>query len=346
MIYHHHDVSWERRSCVLRPASSLRLDCVHPRIFAQGAANYLVSEGASVNPDLLFRIMDQFGSVERAMLTLWKTTSGGADWEIFLNTLIPTGPQNVAFFILFVVFIQIALLNILTGIFVENAMKLAQPDRDTLAIEQRKKDIVEAKELSRVCREIDADNSGFITEDEFSRFLVNDKLKAHLAVLGLDIRDAEFFFDLLAEVSDNEGVDIDVFVAGCMRLKGYATSIDLQSLLYETKVMHKSQKQFFLQCEALLKIAFANTCSGEVAPAGASVMHAGWAEKPTTDVLNVAIANANSDDDTIAGERAMHAGRLEEATLDVAAVSGEALGMLIAVAPVEAAEQAPARIGL
>merc|ERR1711997_822098 len=62
-------------------------------------------------------------------------------------------------------------------------------------------------------------------------------------MLGLDVRDAESFFSLLASNNDGRDVDIDNFVNGCMRLKGPATSIDIQALLYHSNFMHKVERR-------------------------------------------------------------------------------------------------------
>merc|ERR1711990_373030 len=98
-------------------------------------------------------------------------------------------------------------------------MKLAQPDRDVQARELRIKELAEEDELRHLVAELDTDSSGSIRHEEFQK-LEKGKLKAHLSVLGLDMRDAQMFFSLLAECSEDSEVDIESFVTGCMRLKG------------------------------------------------------------------------------------------------------------------------------
>mmetsp|Transcript_92658 Transcript_92658/g.188707 ORF Transcript_92658/g.188707 Transcript_92658/m.188707 type:complete len:110 (+) Transcript_92658:2-331(+) len=97
---------------------------------------------------------------------------------------------------------------------------------------------------------MDRDNSGTISRDEFQRHLRSGKLKAHLVVLGLDIKDAESFFDMMAGVAgDDEEVSIDEFVQGCHKLKGGATGVDVQQLMYETKRLHKDLGNFAHYCK-------------------------------------------------------------------------------------------------
>merc|ERR1740130_789488 len=107
--------------------------------------------------------MTHFGSVQDAIMSLIQATTGGNDWNIFYKAVAPTGSTNSALFIFFIGFFQIALLNVLTGIFVENAMKLAQPDPYTLALEQRKQELVEASDLRHVCEGLTSLKEGIIS---------------------------------------------------------------------------------------------------------------------------------------------------------------------------------------
>lgn len=145
----------------------------------------------------------------------------------------PQGTANAPCLYSSLVFFQIALLNVLTGIFVENAMKLAQPDPYTQALETRKKEFIEAAELRSFCSGLS--QSGSITLQDFEREMAEGDLRAHLHVLGLEIKDPKKFFDILQATNDKPALDIDTFVHGCMKLKGYATAVDLQSLMCETR---------------------------------------------------------------------------------------------------------------
>merc|ERR1719433_1267514 len=98
-------------------------------------------------------------------------------------------------------------MNILTAVFVENAMKLAQPDRETLALEQRKRDLIEGEELRQLVSEyMDPELTGRVSVKTFMENIRNFKLKSRLRVLGLDIKDAEMFIQLLANQTANQMV--------------------------------------------------------------------------------------------------------------------------------------------
>eukprot|EP00928_Gymnodinium_smaydae_P043485 TRINITY_DN29120_c0_g1_i1.p1 TRINITY_DN29120_c0_g1~~TRINITY_DN29120_c0_g1_i1.p1 ORF type:complete len:610 (-),score=103.14 TRINITY_DN29120_c0_g1_i1:251-2080(-) len=199
-------------------------------LFVQGAVGYLT--GDHVDPTVEANIYQYYGSVQLAMLTLFKATTGGDDWSQFYDTLAYTGTLNTVLFMFFIAFMQVALMNILTGIFVENALKLAQPDRDALALDLRKQEKEFEAELRRLCKELDTTESGRVSKEDLAMFLEQSKTKAYLAVLGLDIKDAELFFGMLANATGEDDVHMEAFIQGCMRLKGHATSLDIQLLVY------------------------------------------------------------------------------------------------------------------
>merc|ERR1719253_2227946 len=72
----------------------------------------------------------------------------------------------------------------------------------------------------------------------------NDKITTWLAAFGLDIHDATLFYEMMLSAVDDNVVPIDTFVQGCMRMKGEATSIDMQALIYQVSTISKRQTLF------------------------------------------------------------------------------------------------------
>merc|ERR1712232_588792 len=189
--------------------------------------------------------MSYFGSVEGAMLSLYKATTNGDDWSLFYNVLQPTGWFNTTGYLFFIAFTQVAFINIISALFIEKALKLAQPDRDRLALELRKEQIKQVEELTTLCNDLDKDKNGTIDAEQFQTMLNNShKVRSYFNVMGLDIKDASTFLSTLVELGDGGEVEISAFVEGCMKMRGTATSLDLQTLAYETRQFLKMQRRF------------------------------------------------------------------------------------------------------
>jgi len=213
-------------------------------VLLNNTAGYLEEEVQTETQDdaQIQAVKNILGSVQRTMLTLYMTATGGDDWAVFYSVIESTGSFNAVVFIAYIGFIEIAVMNILTGLFVESAMKLAQPDHASRALEVCRAENAQHRQLMRLCEELDKGGSGTLTKQEFSKNMKDGKLKYFLASLGLDIRDAERFFELLEDTSSE--IDIGLFVDACMKLKGAATSIDLQGLALNTVQLQHLQIQF------------------------------------------------------------------------------------------------------
>merc|ERR1711976_742791 len=109
------------------------------------------------------------------------STTGGIDWEETYLVMDSLGTFYGIVFVWYVTFFTFAVMNILTGIFVENATKLATPDREHLMLQQRRKDEQDASELRELCMAMDEDGSGSLTRDEFMVKIRDDKVARFLA---------------------------------------------------------------------------------------------------------------------------------------------------------------------
>eukprot|EP00415_Alexandrium_ostenfeldii_P003611 UN3611 len=184
-----------------------------------------------------------FGSVEKCMLTLFKVAFGGQDWVHFYELLSHTGTFEAIVFVGFVCFMQIAVFNIVTSIYVEMTTRLAAPCTHTVARFKRQKEREEARELRRLVCTLDPENTGKISAWQFKELVENVHMRNCFAVLGLDLRNTEHFFDMLGFVNGDSYVDIDAFVEGCLRMKGAATGLAQQSLLMEAKLLRRAQRE-------------------------------------------------------------------------------------------------------
>merc|ERR1712086_1056811 len=166
-----------------------------------------------------------YGSVQESMLTLYKAQTGGDDWSLSFNAISNTGWVASTTYLLFVAFMQIALVNIITGIFVDTALQKLAPDREAIALGHQKEKELVAKEMRSLWRELAEIDDGYLSSDDFYEGLRGTKIPCLLDSLGLSVDNATQFFGVLHKNSPEDGkVRISNFVHGCMRLKGSASS--------------------------------------------------------------------------------------------------------------------------
>jgi len=174
-----------------------------------------------------------FGSVERTALTLLETTMGGLDWDLVYELVAPLGAFYTAVFIFYILFYNFAVMNILTGIFLESALKLCKPDDEERIAEQRLADARVLGEIKRLGLLVDTDRSGTIKKDEFVFAARNPEFVSCFAAIGIDVADGDTFFKKVARSDYECEIDLDDFASRIMQAKVMASSLDLQSLGFQ-----------------------------------------------------------------------------------------------------------------
>merc|ERR1712125_274061 len=148
------------------------------------------------------------------------------------DALRAVGPLPFSLFFFYVAFTMLAVLNIITGVFVDNAVETARTQREFLV--QKEKWLQEMRELFI---EMDTDESGTVCLAEVKEFFKDERVQSYFHALGLDTHDAERLFSLLDEDGSGE-LSLDEFLDGCLRLKGPARSIDVYTLMYESRKLN------------------------------------------------------------------------------------------------------------
>ena len=93
-------------------------------------------------------------------------------------------------------------------------------------------------ELMKLIQDADADKSEEISWDEFLELSQTAKFRTYLDLRGISINDVQLFFTMVKSLTAKEEVPVNSLVTACLRMKGFATSIDLHALTFETKLVH------------------------------------------------------------------------------------------------------------
>lgn len=164
-----------------------------------------------------------FRTVQRTGLTLLQSTMGGLDWQSIYLLIEPLGELHVAAFLFYIVFFNFAVVNILTGIFLENAMKLCKPEPHEIAEMDLKQDEEHGCQLRNIMMNMDSDHYAIITKHEFRASVTDSDTAKRFAEMGIDLSDPNLFFQMLVCSVSTERVTVDTFVDGAMAMRGMAS---------------------------------------------------------------------------------------------------------------------------
>eukprot|EP00927_Polykrikos_kofoidii_P082862 TRINITY_DN8353_c0_g1_i4.p1 TRINITY_DN8353_c0_g1~~TRINITY_DN8353_c0_g1_i4.p1 ORF type:complete len:628 (-),score=83.50 TRINITY_DN8353_c0_g1_i4:85-1788(-) len=170
-----------------------------------------------------------FGTLDRSMLSLFQSITEGVHWELLLDPIMEyLSPWCAAGFIFYIGFSVFALMNILTGVFVESAMKTAEEDKRRGL----------GRKMRLLFEEADIDGNGTVSHEEFSACVsTNQLMKAYLSALDIREEQALELFRLLDE-DDSGEVDYDEFTQGCIKLQGPVKAIDFAAFMVEWRMLN------------------------------------------------------------------------------------------------------------
>ncbi|CAK9024780.1 unnamed protein product [Durusdinium trenchii] len=160
--------------------------------------------------------------------------------------LLGRNPFLASVFLVYISIFTISIWNIVTSTFVEKAMKLAKPDLDSMLLEQSLRDLQDSDELEKLFKPYASRNEAGEDEialDDLQEAADEAEFLLYLSVRGIDVKNVKLFFYMLGSMREDNVIDLKSLVKACVRMKGFATSIDLQSVSFEAKLMHGQVKE-------------------------------------------------------------------------------------------------------
>eukprot|EP00927_Polykrikos_kofoidii_P076019 TRINITY_DN7264_c0_g1_i1.p1 TRINITY_DN7264_c0_g1~~TRINITY_DN7264_c0_g1_i1.p1 ORF type:complete len:855 (+),score=175.18 TRINITY_DN7264_c0_g1_i1:132-2696(+) len=192
----------------------------------------------AVDPNLLY----WYGSLMRTILTLFECIASGVSWDEVVQPLIDKiSPVVGLLFCFYISFSVFAMMNVVTGVFVEKAMQHAQEDKEEYL----------ATHISEAFKRADTDDSGEVTWEEFEGRLQAEEMQEYFKAIDVDISEAKGLFKLI-DADGSGSIDAVEFVSGCMRLRGPAKALELALLLHETNRMHEWLTDKILKLESMV----------------------------------------------------------------------------------------------
>lgn len=129
---------------------------------------------------------------------------------------------------------MLAVLNIVTGVFVDKAVNMARAQRDYIIEQDREQKEQYAEQLKKVFLSLDVNGDRTLTLEEVESIFEKPQVGKYFEAIGFRAADCIRLHRLLDEDESGQ-VDLHEFVDGCLFLKGFARSIDVHSVRLQCK---------------------------------------------------------------------------------------------------------------
>ncbi|CEL92457.1 unnamed protein product [Vitrella brassicaformis CCMP3155] len=172
------------------------------------------------------KLDEWFGNMLRSIFTLFQvlTLEG---WSEIARTSMKFEDWSGLFFVLFLIFTNISLLNLVTGVIVDNILEISRHHNETKHLERASKEKLQNIErLLQIFKLADVDKDHEVTREEFQQALTKDAVIRKLNAEDIAVVDAQDLWEFL----DHEGTGalrVKDFIEGCLRIKGSAKSVKL-----------------------------------------------------------------------------------------------------------------------
>jgi hypothetical protein len=202
--------------------------------------------GPSGQIDVADAIEMHYNSIGNTMIVLFMVVTGGNDWSSYYYPLVPTGVVNWMLFLFFVAFSQIALLNIILGVFVDAAIKDMAADHEETAEANAEHQKEVTQTLRDMCYELDTDEDRKLSSAEWHRALRKPKIEDQLEMMNFRVSEVRELLDHMCTEAQEDAIDIEAFVDTVMRFKGSSSCYDIQLVLsgiQELKMLYQDSQK-------------------------------------------------------------------------------------------------------
>jgi len=205
--------------------------------FMSVSVSYLEESARSDITDSFLDELDlKFGSMYKTICTLFEAISGGNDWAGLALELKQIGEGAYICFALYIVFVTLGVLNIVTGFFVDGTIEASTTVKEELFKEEQERKEVIINMIGELFHQMDDDDSGRLSVEELEAHLYDEDLQSYFTLLEMEPTEARDLFLLLDTHSTGE-VSIDEFTKGVLKVMGAPRNLDICTCLFQSKRM-------------------------------------------------------------------------------------------------------------
>jgi len=189
----------------------------------------------SDNPDTDHtRLLENFGGIIVTMYTLYMSMTGGIDWGEPAAVVSEISFAMRVLYCFFISFSVLCMLNIVTGVFVENANTICRTDADNMVMEELAVQEKRLEEMRVLFALAAGDGKEELKEQQFVDFSQERKVQAYFRKIGLNVEkeNATALFKMIDLDSDG-AIRVHEFVEGCTQFIGNARQLDIARLRRE-----------------------------------------------------------------------------------------------------------------
>ncbi|CAE7022037.1 Scn11a [Symbiodinium natans] len=186
-----------------------------------------------------------WGDIFTSMLSVFQALSGGVDWNDVLQPIRAYVSSALAvFLVVYLAFCYLALLNVITGTFVETVGRQANDLKVRTQILQAR----------RLFQQIDVDHSGFISLAEIQNQTATDAVIDFFESVDVDPSEAQYLLEVL-DMDGSGTINFEEFLRGTLRLNGSARAADLL-------LVAREMKRFFVHTTAEMELIRTQLAAG------------------------------------------------------------------------------------
>jgi hypothetical protein len=169
-------------------------------------------------------LVDVTGGVLPLMYTLIQVLTLDS-WNSIARPMMKHIGWSWCFFYLYIAIAVIVMMNLVTAVIVENALKNSQKDANALLKEKEKQTRTQLARYQQVFESMDVDGDGELSWPEFESAFEDKELSAELRLLGIEPGNSKDVFNML---DTGDGVlSVQEFFEGLVCMEGAANAKDL-----------------------------------------------------------------------------------------------------------------------
>ncbi|CAK0834697.1 unnamed protein product, partial [Prorocentrum cordatum] len=140
------------------------------------------------------------------------------------------GPVYGLSYLVFVTSMLLGLLNVMVGVFVQESANVLLLDRELVLDRGVESGQASRQLLAELFLLLDADQNGYLTEEEIMKGLEDDRIKAFFKHIGVDMTTKAHHMFALIDTEREGYISMTQFVDGCLQFQGGARPIDVAAL--------------------------------------------------------------------------------------------------------------------